>query len=423
MQASSTARGPAPPRRFGALHHRNFTLLWTGLLVSNAGTWMQNVAQGWLVYSLTNSPFYLGLLGASFAIPMIALPIVGGTIADRVDRLTILKVTQTVMMLAAAAMATLALLRVITIVDIIVLSFISAVALAVDNPTRQALIPDLVPRDDILSAISLNSVAFNGASLVGPALAGLILQATGSAAPSDALYLNASLVFYLNALSFLAVLVPVFVMRLRKVDRPANQTGFQGALREGIDYVGTKPALLLLLTLSAVVSVFGRSFTYMLPVFARDVLQVGSAGYGVMLALPGAGTLIAGFALAGGGHSLDRRRVIVVGQLAIAATIVGFALSRSYPLSLALLFTNGLAATAFGAVAATVLQTETEGRLRGRVMSLYTITLIGLGPLGALLSGSLATVVPVGQAIMLPALVIVVFLVYAVTRPGWRAIK
>src|SRR6185437_6308011 len=136
---------------------------------------MQNVAQGWLAYALTNSPLYLGLIGASFAVPMILLPIFGGAIADRFNRLGILKVTQTIMMLAAVVMATLAYLRVITIWEMIAVSFLSSVALAVDNPTRQALIPDLVPRQELLSAISLNSVAFNGAALVGPAIAGLLL--------------------------------------------------------------------------------------------------------------------------------------------------------------------------------------------------------------------------------------------------------
>jgi MFS family permease len=410
------------PRRFGALRHRDFALLWSGLLVSNAGTWMQNVAQGWLAYALTNGPFYLGLLGASFAVPMIVLPIFGGTIADRSPRLRILKITQTVMMLLAAAMATLAYLRLITVWDLIAISFLSSAALAIDNPTRQALIPDLVPRHELLSAISLNSVAFNGAALVGPALAGLILRATGSGAATHNLYLNTSLVFYLNALSYLAVLVPVFLIRPRPVRRLAAVTQFHSAVLEGLTYVKQRPALLLLLALSAIVSIFGRSFSQLLPVFARDVLGVGPAGYGLMLTLPGAGTLIAGFSVAGGGQHFNRRWLIVGTQLGILASILAFAVSRSFPLSLYLLGINGFCATAFGAVCATILQTDTESHRRGRVMSLYTITIVGLSPLGSLLSGSLATVIPVGLAIAIPALIIVIFLGYAVTRPAWRAI-
>jgi MFS family permease len=413
------------PRKFGALRYRDFTLLWCGLLISNAGTWMQNVGQGWLAYQLTNSPLYLGLLGASFAVPMIALPLLGGTIADRVDRLTILKFSQTTMMLAAAAMATLAYFRIITVWDMIAISFLSSVALAVDNPTRQALIPDLVPRQELLSAISLNSVAFNGAALVGPAIAGLILQIgvpRGGVESTDLLFRNTSLVFYANALSFLAVLGPVFIIRTRPMERRSSG-GFQSAVVEGLRYVQKRQNLLLLLVLSAVVSIFGRSFTQLLPVFARDVLRVGSEGYGLMLALPGAGTLLAGFGLAAGGHYLSRRRLIVTALLGLVASIVVFALSRNFILALAMLGLNGFVSTVFGAVAATILQTESEGHLRGRVMSLYTITVIGLGPLGSLVSASLATQIPVSWAVILPALVIIAFLVVAVTRPAWNEVR
>jgi MFS family permease len=416
----------AGPRKFGALRHRDFTLLWSGLLISNAGTWMQSVAQGWLAYALTNSPIYLGLLGASFAVPMILLPIFGGTIADRFNRLGILKITQTIMMLAAVAMATLAYLRVITIWEMIAVSFLSSVALAVDNPTRQALIPDLVPRQELLSAISLNSVAFNGAALVGPAIAGILI---GGAASGDAsqgltpqLYSSTALVFYVNALSYLAVLGPVFIMR-PTAQAHGRTGGIQNAVFEGFEYVKARPALLLLLVLSAAMSVFGRSFSQLLPVFARDILQVGTEGYGLMLALPGAGTLLAGFGIAAIGHYLDRRKLILFSLLALVITIVAFALSRSFSLSLALLTINGFAATVFGAVVATIIQLETEGRLRGRVMSLYTITVIGMGPLGSLISGSLATVIPVSYAVAIPALVILFFLVYAVKQPTWKDVK
>jgi MFS family permease len=356
---------------------------------------------------------------------MIVLPLFGGTIADRFERLTILKFTQTFMMVAAAAMATLAYLRIITIWDMIAISFLSSVALAVDNPTRQALIPDLVPRDDVLSAISLNSVAFNGAALVGPAIAGLILQlgvpANGVGA-LDVLFRNTSLVFYVNALSFLAVLGPVFIIHPRPTGAKAS-AGFGSAVIEGLRYVGSRPALLLLLVLSAAISIFGRSLTQLLPVFARDVLHAGSEGYGVMLAFPGAGTLIAGFGLAAGGHYLSRRRLLVAAQIGIVASIVVFALSRSFVLALLMLGLNGFAATTFGAVAATILQTESAGHLRGRVMSLYTITIIGLGPLGSLISGTLAEFIPVSLAVILPALAILLFVAVSVTRPAWQDVK
>lgn len=404
------------PRRFGALRYRDFVMLWAGLLVSNTGTWMQSVAQGWLVYQLTNSPFYLGLLGASSALPRIFLPMVGGTLADRYDRCAILKITQTIMLLAAAAMGTLALAGTINIWHIIVVSFISSVALAVDNPGRQALIPDLVPRHELLSAVSLNSVAFNGAALVGPSLAGLAMAAIGNDLAGSAV------VFYLNALSFLAVLIPLFFIRPRPAARLAADSSIGGAIFEGLRYVYFHRSLLLLLILSAIVSMFGRSFSQLLPVFARDVLHVGERGLGLMFGLPGAGTLLAGFCLAAAGEQLNRRHLLVAGQLGLVAAIVGFALSRSFPLSLALLGVSGFCSTTIGTVISTVLQSETQSLLRGRVMSLNAITILGLGPLGSLISGSLATFIPAGEAIVLPALVILAFLALAVTRPAWREI-
>jgi MFS family permease len=384
---------------------------------------MQTVAQGWLAYALTNSPMWLGLLGASFAVPMIALPLVGGTIADRIDRLVILRVTQTTMLFCATVLAALTFAHLVTVWHMVALSFISACALAVDNPTRQALIPDLVPRSELFAAISLNSVAFNGAALIGPALAGLLLKAAGGSQVGDGLYVSAAALFTFNALSFLAVLGPVFIIRPRPVERSSRDTSFQSALLEGLTFVRERRELLLLLVLSAGTSVFGRSFSQLLPVFARDVLAVGSDGYGLMLALPGAGTLVAGFSLAVVGQRFGHRSLIVSSLFGVVGSVVGFAVSRSFVLSLALLGLSGFFATACGSVMATILQSETHGQLRGRVMSLYAITLIGLSPLGSVLSGALATYLPVSIAVALPSLAILVVLGYVSSRTSWKAIK
>jgi MFS family permease len=423
VQSSVSSPTTTVVNRLGPLQHRDFTLLWAGLLVSNSGTWMQSVAQGWLAYALTNSPLWLGLLGAAFALPMIALPLVGGTIADRVDRLVILRITQTLMLACAAILAALTLARVVSIWHMVALTLISSCALAVDNPTRQALIPDLVPRSELFAAISLNSVAFNGAALIGPALAGVLLKTAGGSQVGDGLYTSSAVLFTFNTLSFLAVLVPVFIIRPRPVPRSSVVVSFQAALLEGIVFVRRRPALLLLLVLSACASVFGRSFSQLLPVFARDVLAVGSDGFGLMLALPGAGTLAAGFSLAWLGRGIDRRRLIVIALLGLVGSVVIFSFSRAFLPSLALLFLNGFFATVFGSVAATILQTETEGQLRGRVMSLYAITLIGLGPLGSVLSGALASYLPIGTAVAVPSLVILVVLAYAASRPAWQQVK
>src|SRR5919198_6730387 len=197
--AAGAGAGEPPRRSFGALRHGAFRVLWIGLLVSNAGTWAQSVAQGWLVYQLTNSPLMLGILGLSFALPMATLPPVGGVIADRFERLSVLKLTQALELALATMLAWLTFTGQVTIGHIVGLSFLSAVALAFDNPTRQALIPSLVPREDLLSATALNGVAFTGAGLVGPWVAGQILG------PYDGQLLEGvAVVFALNAVSFLA---------------------------------------------------------------------------------------------------------------------------------------------------------------------------------------------------------------------------
>jgi MFS family permease len=409
---------PAPAgRRFGALRHRDFALLWGGLLLSNTGSWMQTTAQGYLVYQLTSSPLALGVLGLSFALPMLLLPPLGGVVADRIDRLALLRLTNVLWIVMTLVLAVLTWKGAVNFGLIFLVSFLGAVLLAFDNPARQALVPDLVPPAELLSAISLNAVVYSGAALVGPAVAGLILGAAGAD-----LYRGAALVFGLNAVSYLAVLVPVvWWIRVPPRPRPAAPASFGEELREGLRYVGARRPLVLLLLLTAVTSVFGRSFTQLMPVFARDVLGVGPGGLGLMYAAPGAGTLVGGTGLAALRRVGSRRRLVTWSTVAFALSIFGFAASRSYPLSLLLLFVGGLTVTVAVATIATLLQARAPGPLRGRVMSLQTLAIIGMGPLGGLLSGALATWLPAPLAISVTAAVVLVFMFWVVlTQPAWR---
>ena len=405
---------------------------------------MQSTAQGYLVYELTSSPLALGLLSFSFAIPMLLLPPLGGVLADRVDRLALMKAANVIWIVMTLGLVALTWSGRVEFWHILVLSFLSAVLLAVDNPTRQALVPDLVPRSELMSAISLNSVAFMGASLLGPAIAGQILAAfvgadpgvgagtvTGAsvaggegAAAGGPLFQGAAIVFGLNALSYLAVLVPVLLwIRVPPREREGPATTFGADLLEGLRYVGSRRPLVLLLLLTAVTSIFGRSFGQLMPVFARDVLFVGPDGLGLMYSAPGAGTLIGGLILAALG-SVPRRRLVTGGTVVFTLAVLGFAASRSYPLSIVLLFVTGLAGTAAGASIATLLQMQSPGRLRGRVMSLQTLAIIGMGPLGGLLSGALAEAVDAPLSVALCACAILVFLgAVVLTQPAWRSIE
>lgn len=363
----------ARPARYPALHHRNFTLIWSGLLVSNMGTWMQNVAQSWLIYKLTgNNPLYLGWLGLSFALPMVIAPPLGGVVADRVDRIRLLYVTQICSALLAALLAILTWSGAVRPAHILVATFLGALLLAFDNPTRQALIPELVPREHLLNAISLNSATFTGAALVGPAIAGVLLDTVG-----------AGWLFMLNAVSYLAVIGALAAMRAAPRER-RRSISVADALFGGFAYVGRDRTVLLLLVLSALAAVFGRSYQQLLPVFADDIWHVGSGGYGALLSAGGGGALIGAFAMASARNLQNHGRVMIASGLIFCAALAAFALVPWFWVGVALLVVVGVASTVFTTLIATVIQLRVPGQLRGRVMSLYAITLIGLPSLGAL---------------------------------------
>jgi MFS family permease len=366
--------------RYPALHSRSFRLLWAGLLVSNAGTWMQNVAQSWLIYRMTGGdPLFLGWLGLAFAVPMVVLPPLGGVVADRADRLRLLYITQSSAMGLAAILAVLTWTGAARPWHILASTLLGAVLLAFDNPARQSLIPDLVPREALQNALSLNAATFTGAALVGPALAGALLDVIG-----------AGWLFMLNAVSFLAVLCALLVMQ--GAPRRASRT--PGALREalfgGFLYAGRERWVLALLGLSAVGAIFARSYQQLLPVFADAVFHAGPRGFGALLAAGGAGALVGALVLSALPDIADKGRVMIVSGVALAASLAVFTMVRRLPLAVALVVIVGVAATAFTTMIATMIQLRVPGPLRGRVVSLYVSTLIGLPALGSLLVAAVA---------------------------------
>jgi len=369
----------ARPARFAALRHRNFTLLWAGVIVSNVGTWMQNVTQSWLVLQLTNSPLWLGLLGLSFAIPMVTLPLLGGAVVDRVHRVRLLYITQTGQMVLAFALAALTWLHLIAVWQILLASFLGATLLAFDNPARQALVYDLVPQEDLLNALSLNAATYTGAALVGPALAGVLLVPLGAAA-----------LFFINGVSFLAVLFALAAMRGVRSRGSAAPAPLGQAMRAGLSYIWHTRYVLGLLGLSAMAAIFGRSYQVLLPVFARDIWHTGAAGYGLLLSAAGAGALAGALGLAAFGRGWRQGAGMVLSGLGFSLALILFALSPSFAAGLLLLFVAGVLATALTTLISTQLQFTTPNHLRGRVMSMYAITLIGLPSLGALAAGALA---------------------------------
>lgn len=367
-------------QRYAALRYRNFTLLWSGLIVSNMGTWMQNVANGWLVLQLTNSPLWLGLLGLSFAVPMIVIPPFAGAVVDRVHRVHLLFFTQSMQLVTAVSLAVLTWLGRIQTWHILLASFVGAALLAFDNPARQALIPDLVEPRHLLNALSLNSATYTGAALIGPALAGVLLESLGPGT-----------LFFINGVSFLAVIFALAAMTGVRTHSGGGRTdSLQKSFLDGLSYAWHSRMIVALLLLSALGGVFGRSYQNLLPVFGRDIWHAGAEGYGLLLSAAGGGAVLGAFGLASFRRWSHQGAIMLVSGFLFSLSLIAFAMSPSLWLGLPLLFITGVTSTVFSTIISTFIQFSVPNELRGRIMSLYTVTLIGLPSLGALGSGALA---------------------------------
>ncbi len=373
---------------FAALQFRDYRLLWWGMIVSNIGTWMQMVAQGYLVYQMTHSPFALGLVGFVRAVPVFGFSLFAGVVADRVDRRRLLIVTQSLAALFALALAILTSTGVIQVWMIMLLSFLSASVMAFDNPTRQALVPDIVGKEYIANAVALQSAAFNGTGVIGPSLAGVALGFIGIAA-----------CFYINAVSFIAVIIALFLMSTIPNRTMRKQTMLQN-LREGFGYVRGNRVVAALLVQMAAVGLFGRPYTQLMPAMQRDVLHVGATGLGLLMAFSGIGAL--GGALAIASFSAFKRRGLLL-TIVIAVfglSLIAFALSRSFALSLGLLVIVGCAATMSMSTTNMMIQLGVPGELRGRIMSMYTMIAMGAMPLGSMVLGTVANFIGVPETLV-----------------------
>lgn len=354
---------------FAALHYRDFRLFWIGLFISNIGTWMQMTAISWLLYDLTNSPLQLGLNGVFRAIPAIALGLFGGTMADRYDRKRLMLITQVTSMWLAFSLAVLAQTELIQVWHIYGLTVVSAVVGTLDGPARQAIYPSLVPRAVLPNAIALNSLLWKGTALLGPSLAGIAISAIGTDGA-----------FYANALSFLAVVFALALMRI-PATRGSQAGDFMHELREGVSYVAAQKIVLGLMVMEAVSSIFGLDQA-ILTIFARDVLQVGAHGLGFLQSARGLGAVIGSGVMI----SLDRRRshgkILLVSAALYSASFVLFGLSYSFAISLMLLLLMGAADTIWSAARNVILQLHTPESMRGRVMGVFHLSNRGLHPLG-----------------------------------------
>jgi MFS family permease len=360
----------------GALAHRNFRLFFIGQAISLSGSWMQTVAQGWLVLQLTNSPFYVGLVSAVGSLGVLLFTLYGGVVADRVDKRRTVVLTQTLQMLEAFALAALIWTRAVTVHWVIALTALFGVVNAFDIPTRQSFLVEMVGKDDLLSAIALNSSLFNATRVFGPALAGVLIGAWG-----------VGVCFFLNGLSYLAVIWGLLAMRLPPyVARTTHDSAWAG-FQEAMAFIRGDRRISTLVVQTALLSIFGFPFLVMMPVFARDVLRAGASGYGVLMAAVGIGAVLGALTIAVYSRRVAKGRLLIAGGVTFGVVVSLFALSRVFALSVGLLALAGCAMIVNNALTNTMLQTLVPDRLRGRVMGFYSFVFVGMAPLGAFLAG------------------------------------
>ncbi len=360
------------------------------MFISLIGTWIQSVAQSWLVFQLTNSAFLLGMVGFLGSIPVFLLSLFGGVAADRVNKRSILIFTQTAFMVLAFVLAVLTHLKLITPGEIMFIAVLNGIVMAFDMPSRQAVVVEFVGKDYLLNAIALNSAAFNSSRIIGPALAGILVGTIGMAG-----------CFYINGVSFLAV---IFALLLIKTNTSLSLNKNNSALKDlkdGLDVIKNNRLILVLVCMVGVVSLFGTSYAILMPIFARDILKVGVKGLGVLMSSAGIGALVSALILARLGDFKGKGRLLILSSFVFSVSLVSFSLSRIYALSIiSLAFIGGSSVTAI-AIINTILQMQVRDEFRGRVMSAFMFTFAGIMPFGNLLAGVLSEAWGVSLTVML----------------------
>jgi MFS family permease len=367
-----------------ALRHRNYRLFYGGQLVSLVGTWMMTVAQSWLVLQLTHDPFVLGVVAAAQFLPVLVLGLFGGLIADSLPKRRTLIATQGFAMILGLIMSALVLTHTVQVWHVLVVAFLLGCRNAVDMPTRQAFAVEMVGREDISNAVALNSAMFNGARVIGPAVAGLTIG-----------LFDVGPAFLLDALSYLAVIVALVAMRDKELDtrpgieRPASVSAALASLREGLGYVRRTRVVLVATLVIGLVSTFGMNFTVVIPPLVETVLHSDATGYGFLMAAMGVGSMLSALTIAFSGRTTPLIIGIGAAMLGVAEIALGF--TESFPGALVLMFVAGVGGIGMAATANTMIQLNVPDALRGRVMSVYTTVFAGSTPVGGLLTGAVAS--------------------------------
>ncbi len=391
---------------FASLRYRSFRFFFVGALFSNIGTWLQTVALSWLVFEMTRSSFYLGVINFSGSLPVFFLSFVAGIYADKLNKRKLLIITQIIAMILAFALGSLVSTEKQTLTALILLAFLTGITSAFSFPAWQAFISEIVPKKDLLNAIALNSAQFHTARLLGPFLAGWIIASLGIAA-----------CFYLNGVSFLAVILALMFVT-HTFQRKEEVTSSWSEFKEGVVYAWNNRLVLNLLLGVGILSVFGLSFlTVLMPIFAGQILKGTSTTYGTLMGFNGAGALIGSLAVAYIAYSVKKPDLVKYGILFYSLSLIGFAFSKSYFLSAFFMVIAGFAFLTVNSTLNTAIQSIVPSQIRGRIMSFFVWMFMGLTPIGSIIAGSLAHYLGAPYAIFLGALVPFLLAVYLFLFP------
>ena len=398
------------PAALRALNHRDYRLFWLGQSVSSVGSWMQSVGLSWLVLELTNSPLRLGLVSALQFGPVLLLSAVAGVAVDRTPKRRLILGTQIALMLPAFALAGLAWTGWVRYWHVATLAGVIGLVNALDMPSRQSFLVEMVGREDLLNAIALNSATFNAARVAGPALGGLLIARYGTA-----------VAFLLNALSFLAVVVTLAAVRAGSEAKPRRGTTIREELRDGVRYATRTPLVALILGLVFAVSTFALNHGVLVPLFAREVLHEGVHVFGLLMASLGAGAVMGAIAVATLGYGRPPLAAVVIPGLGVALAILSLAFVRHFALAAVVLFLVGVMQIVFQNGCNTIVQVTVPDELRGRVMGVYMMVFAGATPVGASLIGLIAEGVGVPAACLVGGGLALLGVLLQLTR--WRRAK
>jgi len=417
---------PIPDRRFvapplttrlpaglSAFRHRNYRLFWGGMAVSLIGTWMQQVGQAWLVLELTNDPFALGIVAAAQFTPVLFLGLFGGIVADAVSKRRLLVITQVIAGGLALLLGVLVVAGVVEVWHVFVLALGLGVVNSFDMPARQSFVVEMVGRPDVPNAVALNSAVFNLTRIIGPAVAGITIATIGLEP-----------LFFVNAASYLAVVVGLIMMRPNELVSPSARVVIERNFRsvgdrlvEGLRYTRREPSIFLAISVLGVVATFALNFQVLIPVLARDVLGGNADTFGFLMAAAGVGSLVSALSIAFGQRA--SMGLLLVGAAVVGVSMIGLGISRSFPISLGLMFLAGWGTISMAATCNTIIQMTVPDVLRGRVMSVYTTVFAGSVPFGGIFAGGIAALAGVPLALAAGGVIALVAAAAGVTRmPG-----